>query len=158
MGSGSATCRRGFLFRIAALCVSTALTTPQLIRRAEDPMNFGWVEKWAAIGDSFTAGIGSGRQLGNMVLLDKAWKCSRYDYSWPQVVNQALGSSVDKFQFEACSGDRTGGIYDQVDELDRNLDLVMMTAGGNDLCLGAMIKTCIIMPFDGEESLPGNHR
>ena len=88
--------------------------------------------------------------MGNMGLLDAAWKCSRYDYSWPQIVNEALGSSVKNFQFEACSGDRTDGIYNQVDALVSNLDVVMMTAGGNDLCLAAMIKTCVIMPFDGE--------
>lgn len=73
--------------------------------------------------------------MGSQILLDEAWKCSRYDYAWPQIVNYALGSSVQSFQFEACSGDRTGGIYDQVDKLNGPLDLVMLTAGGNDLCL-----------------------
>ncbi|KAK1758817.1 SGNH hydrolase-type esterase domain-containing protein [Echria macrotheca] len=128
--------------------------SPEQIFTRDDkkPTDFGWVKKWAAIGDSFTAGIGSGHQLGSAVMLDRAWKCSRYDYSWPQIVNQALGSSVQKFQFEACSGDRSGGIYDQVDLIDSGLDLVMMTAGGNDLCLAGMIKTCVIMPFDGEDA------
>lgn len=98
------------------------------------------------------AGIGSGHQLGNSLTLDDAWKCSRYDYSWTKIVDHALGSSVKNFQFAACSGDRTDGIYEQVDELRNSLDVVMMTAGGNDLCLGAMIKTCVIMPWDGEDA------
>jgi lysophospholipase L1-like esterase len=69
-----------------------------------------------------------------------------------KLVNMALGSSVQDFQFEACSGDRTGGIYQQVDNIKNDLDLVMMTAGGNDLCLAAMIKTCVILPWDGEDA------
>lgn len=67
-------------------------------------------------------------------------------------MENAIGPSVNNFQFEACSGDRTGDIYGQVDNLQSDLDLVMMTAGGNDLCLGAMIKTCVIMPWDGESA------
>jgi lysophospholipase L1-like esterase len=98
----------------------------------------------------FVTGIGSGRQLGNQITLDKAWKCSRYDYAWPQIVNNALGSSVKKFQFEACSGDRIGGIYDQVDQLDSSLDLVMMTAGGNDLCLVSLAETAALPMNDNE--------
>ncbi|KAF7531582.1 hypothetical protein G7054_g8745 [Neopestalotiopsis clavispora] len=121
-------------------------------RDENDPTDFSWISNWAAIGDSFTAGIGSGQQLGDSLTLDEEWRCSRYDYSYVKIVDYALGSSIQNFQFEACSGDRTGGIYDQVDALRNDLDVVMMTAGGNDLCLGAMIKTCVIMPWDGEDA------
>ncbi|KAL8356634.1 hypothetical protein RB601_001773 [Gaeumannomyces tritici] len=121
-------------------------------RAGKDPTDFSWVKNWAAIGDSFTAGIGSGHQMGNEIRTDDDWRCSRYDYSWAKIVDHSLGSSVKNFQFEACSGDRTGGIYDQVNHLRNGLDVVMMTAGGNDLCLGTMIKTCVIMPWDGEDA------
>ncbi|GJC89927.1 lipase [Colletotrichum liriopes] len=132
--------------------VSTNTAHLLTTRDEKDPTDFSWVVNWAAIGDSFTAGIGSGHQLGSSIGLNDAWKCSRYDYSWAKIVDDALGSSVKNFQFEACSGDRTDGIYEQVDELRNSLDVVMMTAGGNDLCLGAMIKTCVIMPWDGEDA------
>lgn len=105
-----------------------------LLGRSQSPNDFSWIKKWAAIGDSFTAGIGSGQQLGDWMTDD--WKCSRYSYSWPMIVNHALGSSVSTFDFKACSGDRTGGIYNQANALsDGPYDVVMMTAGGNDLCL-----------------------
>lgn len=114
-------------------------SSPLVSRADSDPTDFSWVKRWAAIGDSFTAGIGSGKQLGSLVTTDpesrRNWRCSRYSYAWPQIVNHGLGPSVSNFQFPACSGDRTEGIYKQADALLGNLDVVMMTAGGNDLCL-----------------------
>lgn len=59
--------------------LQTALERRTLFPRADDPTNFAWVRKLVAIGDSYTAGIGSGNQLGD--LLDEDWFCSRYDYS-----------------------------------------------------------------------------
>ncbi|KAK1984916.1 SGNH hydrolase-type esterase domain-containing protein [Colletotrichum cereale] len=115
------------------------------IVRAEE-VDFSFVQRWAAIGDSFTAGIGSGNQLGNLITLDETWKCSRFSYSYPQIVNQALGSSVKDFHYLACSGDRTDGIEKQAKALKGELDLVVLTAGGNDLCLAGMIKECVFLP------------
>ena len=112
-------------------------TFPQLVvqhvrRAGPDPGDFSWVNRWAAIGDSFTAGIGSGNLFSKR---DEDWKCSRYDHSYPAIVNNALGPTVTDFQYVACSGDRSVQIFDQVDGLNDGLDLVMLTAGGNDLCL-----------------------
>jgi hypothetical protein len=53
------------LLGLAASCVavnqnaSSVTTRGELVARADDPTNFGWVKKWAAIGDSFTAGENS---------------------------------------------------------------------------------------------------
>lgn len=109
-----------------------------LSARANDPSDFSWVKRWAAVGDSFTAGIGSGSPLGSFLNDEPGndnWYCARYDTSYPMIINDALGKSVDNFQFMACSGDRTGGIYKQIQEMEGKLDLVVLTAGGNDLCL-----------------------
>lgn len=95
------------------------------------PTDLSWVKIWAALGDSFTAGIGAG-QLYTMGGADLA--CSRYDQSWPAVLEQRFGSQR-YFNFSACSGDRTDGIYKQAMDLRPAVDLVVMTAGGNDLCL-----------------------
>lgn len=103
--------------------------------RDANPADFSWAKRWAAVGDSYTAGIGSGRQLGDLYHKLDDWLCSRYDLSYPMLVNGALGAAVEKFQFPACSGDRSQQIYDQINKMDGMLDLVMMTAGGNDLCL-----------------------
>ncbi|KAI4250606.1 MAG: hypothetical protein L6R40_000206 [Gallowayella cf. fulva] len=124
------------------------LQSLQLTKRADpDPANFAWIKRWAAIDDSFTAGIGS----GNLYSKQKGdYKCSRYDRSYPALANSAFGPSVEDFQYVAYSGDRSAQIYDQVSAMQGNMDLVMMTAGGNDLCLAGIIKTCIFLPFQGE--------
>lgn len=40
------------------------IKSPLLRRDDEDPADFSWVKRWAAVGDSYTAGIGAGNQLG----------------------------------------------------------------------------------------------
>ena len=105
----------------------------QLTRRAdEDPTHFGWIKRWAALGDSFTAGIGS----GNLFSQQKGdYDCSRYDHSYVALANNAFGPSVEEFQYIACSGDKSVEIFEQVSKIKGTLDLIMLTAGGNDLCL-----------------------
>ncbi|KAK5658631.1 hypothetical protein OQA88_2024 [Cercophora sp. LCS_1] len=103
-------------------------------------LNF--VERWAAIGDSFTAGIGSGKPMGYITNIDgietgSDWDCSRCQCSWPMIVDKHLGPGSRDFQHPACSGARSGGIFEQANNLEGNLDVVMLTAGGNDLCLAA---------------------
>lgn len=101
-------------------------------RAGPDPADFGWIKRWAAIGDSFTAGIGA----GNLYSREKEdYQCSRYDHAYPALANNKFGPAVEDFQYVACSGDRSVQIYDQITKMQGNVDLVMMTAGGNDLCL-----------------------
>lgn len=104
-------------------------------RRDGDPTDYSWVKSLVAIGDSFTAGIGSGNHLGSVFHDENSWLCSRYDLSYPMLVYNTIGSSVKDFQFPACSGDRSVQIFEQVEKLKDNIDMVIMTAGGNDLCL-----------------------
>lgn len=42
----------------------------------------------------------------------------------------ALRETVEDFQYVACSCDRSGDIYTQIQGLKGDLDLVVMTAGG----------------------------
>lgn len=118
-----------------ALVNETTLQDPLVVKRDGDPTDLSWITRWTAVGDSFTAGIGSGSPLGSIISSQADWQCSRYDRSYPEVLNRAFGKSVEDFQFVACSGDRTEDIYTQVQNMDGELDLVIMTAGGNDLCL-----------------------
>lgn len=119
-----------FLFTSAA----QALEKNALSARdpAIDPLDFSWITSWAAVGDSFTAGIGSGNVYSSQKE-DRA--CSRYDYSYPSILNQYFGSSVNNFTYLACSGDTSVDIAAQIARLSEGLDLAVMTAGGNDLCL-----------------------
>lgn len=115
-----------------------------------NPSDFSWMKRWAAIGDSFTAGIGSGNQMGTVLTPD--WYCSRYSYSYVKILNYAFGPSIQDFQFTACSGDRSTQVYEQATSLKGPLDLVMLTAGGNDLCLATIITNCILLAWRGEDA------
>ena len=116
-----------------------------LVRRDDDnAADFNWITRWAAIGDSYTAGIGVGSALGGFFQKRDDYYCSRYDGSYAQILNKAFGPAVSKFQFVACTGDASDQVYKQVtDQLEKDLNLVMMTAGGNDLCLASVIKKCV---------------
>ncbi|RGP70090.1 sgnh hydrolase [Fusarium sporotrichioides] len=154
-----------------------SVLSPNLSKRADDdPSDFSWVKRWAAIGDSYTAGIGSGRPLGSIwdgeeldvgVTTEKTlnirlpnlefsghgnWYCARYDMSYPMIINRILGSQVKSFQYTACSGDRAGQIYQQAQQIEGDLDMVMLTAGGNDLCLAGIISECILLSVGSEEA------
>ncbi|RKK34507.1 hypothetical protein BFJ66_g14384 [Fusarium oxysporum f. sp. cepae] len=147
---------------------------PKLAKRADaDPSDFSWVKRWAAIGDSYTAGIGSGRPLGSILDGEELdvkvrtmnitlpnlefsghgnWYCARYDMSYPMIISRLLGSQVESFQYAACSGDRAGQIYQQAEQIEGDLDMVMLTAGGNDLCLAGIITDCILLSANNEEA------
>ncbi|KAH8812729.1 SGNH hydrolase-type esterase domain-containing protein [Xylogone sp. PMI_703] len=132
------------LFR-TALSVALMFTAPVtasslIIRDSNDPTDYSWIKKFAAVGDSFTAGIGSGDLYSDN---DNSYECSRYSYTYPTIMNHFFGPSIETFTYTACSGAITTGIFEQVNALDEGQDLVILTAGGNDLCLSTMIDKCI---------------
>ena len=123
-----------------------------------------WIKRWAAIGDSYTAGIGAGRPLGHRITADEVtikvpsgldnvrdnWKCSRYDTAYPKVIETQFGAQIEKdggFQSLACSGDRSQQVYQQAKAFMGKLDFVTFTSGGNDLCLGKTIADCIMLLY-----------
>ncbi|XHF96443.1 hypothetical protein AWENTII_000081 [Aspergillus wentii] len=115
----------------------------------KDPTDFSWIKRWAAVGDSFTAGIGSGNVYSN----DRGdVSCSRYDYSYPVILNQYFGPSVTQFKYSACSGATSEDISGQIKGLPSDLDLAVLTAGGNDLCLTSIIMKCILQSVTSESN------
>ncbi|KAE8156269.1 SGNH hydrolase-type esterase domain-containing protein [Aspergillus tamarii] len=110
-----------------------------------DPADMHWITKWGAIGDSFTAGIGAGRLWDTS---PEVRKCSRYDQSYVVMLERALGISALKFQWLACSGAKSKEILEQAKKLDNDMDLVVLTAGGNDLCLIDVLKDCIFLAYN----------
>src|ERR1700760_2612852 len=52
----------------------------------KDPYDHSWVRKWAAIGDSYASGLGSGIRLD--------YGCSRYDGGYANLIN-----NDDRFRF-----------------------------------------------------------
>ncbi len=134
-----------FFVATAAQFVPPSSQIQDLVTR--DPLtdvdDFSWIQTWSAVGDSFTAGIGSGKLLSDD---PSDVKCSRYDYSYPAIMNRFFGPSVTSFTYTACSGAVTPDISSQIDALPHGQDLVVLTAGGNDLCLvsapDAILKLC----------------
>ncbi|KAK8083311.1 hypothetical protein PG996_002092 [Apiospora saccharicola] len=121
------------------------------IRDFNDPTAFTWVQRFAAIGDSYTAGVSSGSYWGRLWDVDiGGWWCSRYDQSYAVLMKEYVGSEIEDFQSPACFGDQTGKIYDQAVAWKDNVDLLTMTAGGNDLCLLDIIKNCVVLAYDDE--------
>ncbi|KAK7423412.1 hypothetical protein QQZ08_009090 [Neonectria magnoliae] len=133
-------------------------THQKLTKRADDPAEFSWVKRWAAIGDSYTAGIGCGVLMGDILTEELTitlpngmisghgdWYCARYDMAYPMIIDQLLGGQVEDFQYHACSGNRSQQIFQQAEQLNIDLDLVVMTVGGNDFCLAGIIQSCILL-------------
>lgn len=132
---------------------------------SQDPEDYSWIKNWAAIGDSFTAGIGAGNLLSGA---DDV-KCSRYDRAAAELINQALGPGQRKYQFLACSGvsgssrvsnsfdnsarltlyqDTSAQIRNQIKALGKTQqDLILVSAGGNDVGFGDVLRKCVYLPY-----------
>lgn len=116
-----------------------------------DPYDLSNIKDIAAIGDSYSAGIGAGERLGQLISIDPAavgaWKCkhkardkwasyltpigSRYDHSYPYLVNWAInGNNTDNFDFHSCSGAVVQEIIDeQVHRIRGERDAIMISGG-----------------------------
>ena len=99
-----------------------------------------WVRKWASIGDSYASGLGSGARID--------YGCSRYSSGYAMLLmnDPRIGAkaNVTAFQNLACSGTKTSDILSkQVPKLQDGLDVVTLSAGGNDVGLGDVLDACI---------------
>ncbi|KAG9655336.1 SGNH hydrolase, partial [Aureobasidium melanogenum] len=104
----------------------------------EDPNDQSWITKWAAIGDSYSAGIGCG------YLLEP--ECKRYNFSFPSLINvdERMGDTPRDFQFLACSGAVSSQILEtQVPQIADGVQVVTVTAGGNDADFSKILIDCV---------------
>ena len=81
--------------------------------------------------------------------------CSRYDSSYPNLVNVQLGKDTTDidFTFLACAGAKTPAITDQANSLSEGQQLITISAGGNDAGLVDVLNDCIYRfkgPFSGD--------
>ena len=110
-------------------------------RGSGDAIDHSDIKKWAALGDSFAAGIGAGTRLTGW----GDWYCSRYDGSYPSVINSSpsLGSATGRdFKYYACSGAVTTDIMGQIKGLN-GLQMATLSVGGNDANLKDILHACI---------------
>jgi lysophospholipase L1-like esterase len=93
---------------------------------ASDPL------RYAALGDSYSAGVGGGDQNG---------RCQRSPHGYPHLITKT--KTIVLSRFVACSGATTSDVLDtQIDALDPQIDLVTITIGGNDLDVSVLPSAC----------------
>lgn len=101
----------------------------------------------ASIGDSYGAGLGSGRRVD--------FSCSRYDAAYPNILHDLFRTSLQSdvtHQSLACSGaDTTEILAKQVPVLDANLNLITISAGGNDIGLTPILSDCVYQFYMADE-------
>ena len=128
-----------------------------------DPTDLSFITRLAAIGDSYSAGIGAGKRLGSILdalnsqggefpiisvtllaisasrtksyLID--WACSRYDHAYPYLVNSdpSLGDpSKRTFQFLSCSGALSKDVLEkQIPRLSSDQQVILLSVGMYDV-------------------------
>ncbi|KAI9670238.1 MAG: hypothetical protein M1831_006452 [Alyxoria varia] len=128
------------LFVAACSALSVDLSK-SLVKRADPPTNYD-ISWYAALGDSYHAGPGAGKQE------DGSGGCYRF--------LQAVGPQIDgdarftkstplarHFQNLACTADKIENMQPQIDALDVKNDAGTMTIGGNDVYFGSIVNACI---------------
>ncbi|KAL4983900.1 fibronectin type III domain protein [Aspergillus falconensis] len=132
---------------------NASLSTDRVLVRDTEEVHAGdllSIKRIAAIGDSYSAGIGAGYRLGTVVQAlnpDSDWACSRYDHSYPYLIHtdERLGDPDSRtLQFESCDGaDLDNVINEQIPNLSGNQQVILLSAGGNDAELTNILNQCI---------------
>lgn len=92
---------------------------------------------YAALGDSFAAGVGGGGYLDT---------CLTSPAGYPSLLGADPG--VHHVALLACSGSTTADVTTQLAALTRQTKLVTVTVGGNDLGLNALASACVAGTVD----------
>ncbi|MER6126997.1 SGNH/GDSL hydrolase family protein [Streptomyces sp. NPDC001795] len=92
---------------------------------------------YVALGDSYSAGVGSGSYISS------SGNCSRSTKAYPYLWQAAHAPA--SFSFLACSGARTTDVLNnQLGSLSTSTGLVSITIGGNDAGFSDVMTTCVI--------------
>ncbi|KAF2446049.1 SGNH hydrolase [Karstenula rhodostoma CBS 690.94] len=138
---------RSFLLLLtAALATSSSGTLGQFPLEAPLSTHFPWIQRLASIGDSYSAGLGAGDRLD--------FYCSRYAKSYPNILHASLlGHNKNRtHQFLSCSGQTSTEILEtQVPALSDDLDLLTISAGGNDIGLSPILSNCVYQFYMASE-------
>ncbi|GAA2775291.1 SGNH/GDSL hydrolase family protein [Kitasatospora cinereorecta] len=93
--------------------------------------------RYAALGDSYSSGVGAGSYTG------ESGSCKRSTNSYPYLWKTAHAPSA--FADAACSGAKTGDVLNsQLGILDSSTTLVSITIGGNDAGFASTMQTCVL--------------
>lgn len=132
-------------FALIATTILRVACSSELVRRAGEDIvpsfDYSWIKRYAALGDSFAAGIGVGDRLSG----GDAKACSRYEGGYPNKIQAEV--KAQDYQFLACSGAVTQDmIQKQVPQLSGKYDLITISGGGNDVGFSDVLKACLFLP------------
>ncbi|KAL1864953.1 hypothetical protein VTK73DRAFT_5582 [Phialemonium thermophilum] len=127
------------------------------VRQSDDTFDvtdLSYIRKLAALGDSYSAGIGAGNRLGSLLEIDSQGgkyitqdvSYPRYDHSYPSLVSQdpAFGDTPPDFQYLSCSGAVTEDVLEkQLPKLEPNQQAILLSIGGNDAELVDILNQCV---------------
>ena len=96
---------------------------------------------YAALGDSFGAGIGAGTLLSEDNSADGRNNiCARMSKSYPEITKTFLSQRVTSYEFLACSGDVLNDIDGQVSTLlGHQPNAISLSISGNDFGFGKVV-------------------
>lgn len=119
---------------VTVACIAAALSVTTLAAATE--ANAAGV-RYAALGDSYSAGVGAGSYTS------ESGSCKRSTNSYPYLWKNAHAPSA--FSFVACSGAKTDDVLaNQMGALDSTTTLVSITIGGNDAGFASTMQTCVL--------------
>ncbi|MFH8381999.1 SGNH/GDSL hydrolase family protein [Kitasatospora sp. NPDC018058] len=147
-----------------AVALAAGLITPTTAEAATRPATRTGALRWAALGDSYTAGMIEA--TGD--LTEPRDGCARTTGSYPELIRRDLGSLVS-LRDVSCSGATGKNVYataqspigrplpplgtdpdapyppvpPQIDAVGPATDLITVGVGGNDLGFGEILKSCI---------------
>ncbi|MFI8423712.1 SGNH/GDSL hydrolase family protein [Streptomyces sp. NPDC085479] len=109
------------------------------------------VGHYAALGDSFSSGLGIHAQTDAV--------CGRSDRNYPTLVASATGAAASSDV--TCAGAETrhvaeaqNGVPPQLDAVRPDTSVVTMGIGGNDLDLAGIIKRCVLLAYLNPQGSP----
>ena len=96
------------------------------------PPGAGAAVPYAALGDSYSSGVGAGAYLGGS-------DCRRSANAYPARVASRLGA---RLTFAACSGARVSDVVGQLGRVGAETRYVTVSAGGNDAGFADVLLEC----------------
>lgn len=93
----------------------------------------------ALLGDSYSAGNGAGGYYGEPGAYLSYNNWAHHYVNW--LNSQGIKTTLNSFAYD---GKTSTGVREQVDKVSENTDLVMMTAGGNDVNFGGIVLNCFV--------------
>ncbi|MDX3540182.1 SGNH/GDSL hydrolase family protein [Streptomyces sp. MB09-01] len=121
--------------RVLPVLLALVATTLGLTQQAAAATAAG--ERFVALGDSYSSGVGAGSYLPD------SGSCQRSSKAYPSL--WAAANAPASFSFTACSGATTGTVKSsQLTPLNSSTTLVSVTAGGNDVGFANVMQTCVL--------------